>query len=55
MPLGQIIVKFYIFAIPFRDVAQSGSVRAWGARGRWFESSHPDLTFSSKIKTLLIL
>lgn len=30
--------------IPFqnRDVAQSGSVLAWGARGRWFKSSHPD-------------
>jgi len=30
--------KSYIF----RDVAQSGSVPAWGAGGRWFESSHPD-------------
>ena len=25
-----------------RDVAQPGSARAWGARGRWFESSRPD-------------
>ncbi len=25
-----------------RDVAQSGSVLAWGARGRKFESCHPD-------------
>ena len=25
-----------------RDVAQPGSALAWGARGRWFESSHPD-------------
>ena len=25
-----------------RDVAQHGSALAWGARGRWFESSHPD-------------
>jgi hypothetical protein len=25
-----------------RDVAQSGSVRRSGRRGRWFESSHPD-------------
>ncbi len=49
------ICKIYIFAFRFRDVAQSGSVHAWGACGRWFESSHPDLTFSSKIKTLLIL
>ena len=31
-----------------RDVAQPGSVLAWGARGRWFESSHPDF-FKSKI------
>src|SRR6187399_2839180 len=26
-----------------RDVAQPGSVPAWGAGGRWFESSRPDL------------
>ena len=26
-----------------RDVAQPGSALAWGARGRWFESSRPDL------------
>ena len=26
----------------FRDVAQPGSALAWGARGRWFESSRPD-------------
>ena len=25
-----------------RDVAQPGSVPAWGAGGRWFESSRPD-------------
>lgn len=25
-----------------RDVAQPGSAFAWGARGRWFESSRPD-------------
>lgn len=25
-----------------RDVEQPGSLLAWGARGRWFESSHPD-------------
>lgn len=28
--------------IKVRDVAQSGSVSAWGAGGRWFESSRPD-------------
>jgi hypothetical protein len=28
----------------FRDVAQPGSALAWGARGRWFESSRPDKT-----------
>ena len=26
-----------------RDVAQPGSALAWGARGRWFESSPPDI------------
>ncbi len=35
-------IKINIFAGSFRDVAQPGSVLAWGARGRWFESSHPD-------------
>ena len=30
----------------FRDVAQPGSVRRSGRRGRWFESSHPDLSGS---------
>ena len=35
----------------FRDVAQSGSVLAWGARGRWFESSRPDF----KKKSLAML
>ena len=27
---------------PNRDVAQPGSALAWGARGREFESRHPD-------------
>ena len=26
----------------YRAVAQSGSAPAWGAGGRWFESSRPD-------------
>ena len=34
------VIKVYLLII--RDVAQSGSVHAWGACGRWFESSHPD-------------
>ena len=25
-----------------RDVVQPGRIHAWGACGRWFESSHPD-------------
>ena len=29
-------------------MAQSGSVLAWGASGRWFESSHPDQEKASK-------
>ncbi len=37
-----ITCQYRTFAICFRDVAQPGSVLAWGARGRWFESSHPD-------------
>ena len=28
-----------------RDVAQSGSARDWGSRGRRFESGRPDHTF----------
>lgn len=43
-PLNQMAwcnVNLLIFAA-LRDVAQPGSALAWGARGRWFESSHPD-------------
>ena len=38
--------EFSYFCRPkiIRGVAQSGSVSAWGAGGRWFESSHPDQT-----------
>ena len=39
----------------YRDVAQSGSVLAWGARGRGFESRHPDNKGSSEPKSLQIL
>ena len=34
------VIKVYLFII--RDVAQSGSVHAWGAWGRRFKSCHPD-------------
>jgi hypothetical protein len=35
----------YKFAtVPIRVVAQPGSALVWGARGRWFESSLPDIT-----------
>jgi hypothetical protein len=34
-----------------RDVAQPGSVPAWGAGGRWFESSHPDQTRFERYRT----
>lgn len=37
-----------------RDVAQSGSVLAWGARGRWFESSRPDHFLVSSLKRGLL-
>ena len=30
-----------------RVVAQPGSALAWGARGRWFESSPPDFYYFS--------
>ncbi len=33
-----------------RGVAQSGSVSALGAGGRWFESNHPDHFFLLKIQ-----
>lgn len=32
-----------------RGVAQPGSVSAWGAGGRWFESSHPDTLTKSRL------
>jgi hypothetical protein len=44
-----LIGKNDVIIFGFRDVAQSGSVLRSGRRGRWFESSHPDLarrTFS---------
>ncbi len=34
--------RIFLDFIKFRDVAQPGSAFAWGARGRWFKSSHPD-------------
>lgn len=36
---------FYLASIRFaayRGVAQLASAPAWGAGGRWFESTHPD-------------
>lgn len=33
----------------FRDMAQFGRALALGARGRWFESSYPDLGFGGGI------
>lgn len=33
-PIGQ--------STAFRDMAQFGRARAWGARERWFKSSYPD-------------
>jgi hypothetical protein len=30
-----------------RDVAQLGSVLAWGARGRRFKSCHPDVEYQA--------
>jgi hypothetical protein len=44
-------IKSYICS-PFkvRVVAQPGSAFAWGARGRWFESSPPDLPAANPIR-----
>lgn len=33
---------FSFRSAPVRDVVQPGRIHAWGACGRWFESSHPD-------------
>ena len=43
----EFILIFFYFCGRIRDVAQPGSVLAWGASGRWFESSHPDFYTSS--------
>ena len=39
----KIEIKPYICIPGKRVVAQPGSALAWGARGRWFESSPPDI------------
>jgi hypothetical protein len=51
------IVFDLIYLQNIRDVAQPGSVLAWGARGRWFESSHPDFfkSLSSQLQNLFLL
>ena len=43
------IILYVLLQPLIRDVAQSGSVLVWGARGRKFKSCHPDLM---KIKEL---
>ena len=43
-------VKKHQGGCQFRDVAQPGSALAWGARGRWFESSRPDSAHCSSTK-----
>ena len=35
-------LKNYYVEIVYRSVVQPGRALAWGARSRWFESSHPD-------------
>ena len=37
----------------FRDVAQSGSVPRSGRGGRWFESSHPDISLKTGTNLLI--
>ena len=36
-------LKVYLNYLEYRDVAQSGSVHAWGAWGHRFKSCHPDI------------
>ena len=36
------LVRLIILSVLRRGVAQPGRVLAWGARGRRFESCHPD-------------
>ena len=43
MELFAILKLIYTFATAFRDVAQPGRVRVWGACGRRFKSCHPDI------------
>src|SRR6056300_579452 len=50
----KIHLNYLIFAPLIRDVAQSGSVHAWGACGRWFESSHPDNKYNQLLKSKIL-
>jgi hypothetical protein len=50
----KIHLNYLIFAPLIRDVAQSGSVHAWGACGRWFESSHPDNKHKQLLKSKIL-
>jgi hypothetical protein len=36
------IAELFIFSHSPTGCGAGGSVHAWGACGRWFESSHPD-------------
>jgi hypothetical protein len=45
--------KIFKFAA-FRDVAQPGSVLAWGARGRKFESCHPDIYYKKPVRAFYV-
>lgn len=54
----KLCVKLFLLCVFFnyfcslgisRDVAQLGSVLAWGARGRRFKSCHPDIEYQTII------
>jgi hypothetical protein len=47
--------NFHVDLQSFRVVAQPGSAFAWGARGRWFESSPPDTEIRVVIDGLITL
>ncbi len=38
-----------------RDVAQLGSAFVWGAKGRWFKSSHPDQFFEEFVVYMIYM
>ena len=53
--IGRASLKSSRIDLEFRDVAQSGSALAWGARGRGFKSRRPDCYYLKKLSSLIDL